>query len=338
MTDQITQLLRELRPPDAERVDEIFPAASRGATLEAIFDGARASGARPSPGATRRARRERNPRRLWSHSSARRHPLLLSMVGGAGALAIALVVFLSGSAAVHPASAVAFEPSPSGGIVAKVTHPFAAQKRLDAAFAARGFHITIQLVPVSPSLVGQVIALSSDGPGSTIETLQSGTCLSLISGVGCPIGVNIPASFTGSASIVIGRPAQPKETYASSSSSFGPGELLHCSGLLNNTVAAAVPVLAADKLSVIWNVQEHGLAVNVETPPSSGYVADALPIAPGQMRIFVHPAPAAPGTDVAAYDGRLNRGCPASRTGETAQPSDGSTSGSVSSPAGSTGR
>lgn len=76
----------------------------------------------------------------------------------------------------HPSSAVAFIIAP-GDIIATVTDPFAAQKDLDAAFAAHGFNITVQLVPVSPSLVGALVATSQDTPGSVIEPLEGGTCV-----------------------------------------------------------------------------------------------------------------------------------------------------------------
>jgi hypothetical protein len=242
--------------------------------------------------------------------------LLVSALGTCVAVAVGAVVLFAGSAVVHPSSAVAFSTAPGGDIIATVTDPFAAQKELDSAFAARGFDITVQLVPVSPSLVGTVVTFSSGSrnPASQIEPLEGGTCVE--GSAGCPIGIKIPATFTGSAYIVLGRPAQSGEAYAATASAFGPGESLHCSGLLGARVSAAAPVLAADGLTVTqWRASADGPdgeprnSQITTTPPPNYYIWSADPVSPTQVRLWTESASPSADPALAARDARLNQGC-----------------------------
>ena len=280
-------------------------------------------GERPYSGATDEpSAPEVDPRHLrlaWRYGRRlrRRRRLLVSALGTCVAVAVGAVVLFAGSAVVHPSSAVAFSTAPGGDIIATVTDPFAAQKELDSAFAARGFDITVQLVPVSPSLVGTVVtfSLGNRNPASQIEPLEGGACVE--GSAGCPIGVKIPATFTGSAYIVLGRPAQSGEAYAATASAFGPGEALHCSGLLGARVSAAAPVLAADGLTVTqWRASADGASgeptnsqITATPPPPDYYIWSADPVSPTQVRIWTESASPSADPALAAQDARLNQGC-----------------------------
>ena len=133
----------------------------------------------------------------------------------------------------------------NGDITARITDPDAAAGQLTAVFRAHGLNIRVQAVPVSPSLVGTIVF--TDGP-VTIRTLWNRAC----SLTGCPVGLVIPASFTGRADIAVGRPARPGEMYQSMADVFAPGEALHCSGLLGKPAAAALPVLSKLHLRASW--------------------------------------------------------------------------------------
>ena len=308
MTDPTVALLIAARPEDTGRLDEIFPSSQRAALLEAILRGPATTGLKPATAARRAPRNSRLPAML----ARRRRRWLIPTLGTTVAVGACAALLFTGSAVVHPSSAVAFSTAPGGDIIATVTDPFAAQKELDAAFAAHGFAITVQLVPASPSLVGTLIATSQGGPGSAIDPLEGGTCVT--GGGGCPIGVKIPASFTGSGSIALGRPAQLGETYNATASAFAPGEALHCAGLLGGQVSTALPVLARDHVTVTtWRETVDG--ANAEpstsqidaTPPPQNYIWSADPIAPGEVAIWTQPTP--PPANLVTNGHRYNQGC-----------------------------
>ncbi len=316
MTDSIIQLLREVRPVEAERTREVFPWEHRARELARILGEDRAArvSAVPSLGGHRRVRRG-----AWSLRAGRR-PVVLSALGAVVAAAAAVIVLMSGSAGVPTSAAVAFESMPGGTIVARVREPFAAQRELNAAFAARGYQITVDLVPASPSLVGSMVAVGAQEPQSVIEPLQAGPCLT--GGGQCGIGVRIPASFTGKASIILGRPARPGERYESGTSAFAAGEALHCSGLIGDTVAEAMPVLTAEKLTVVWGTVEevsgHSVSQRVSNPPTGAYIWDGDMIEAGKVSLTIHSAPPSSDPNLLTHDERLADGCPTSGTGQGA--------------------
>jgi len=83
----------------------------------------------------------------------------------------------------------------------------------------------------------------------------------------CPVGLKIPREFAGSGSIVLGRPAKAGEAYESTNSAFAPGESLHCSGLIGETVATALPKLAARGITVQWPAQASSAPSQPATTP-----------------------------------------------------------------------
>lgn len=207
----------------------------------------------------------------------------------------------------------------SGDIIATVTDPFAAQSALDAAFQAAGLNIVVTLVPVSPSLVGTVTAMSGPASGPQIEPLGQGPCVTG-SGGACAIGVKIPRDFIGQGSITLGRPAQPGEAYEATTSAFAPGESLHCSGLENQQVAEALPTIQADKITAYWDVAGSndpppvfgattGPQVPDTTPPPGNYyITNANPVAAGVVWFITSPTPLS-ASDVQEDQATYNQGC-----------------------------
>jgi len=195
----------------------------------------------------RRSSRSRNPVRAWSTGVA---PLAVAAVAlGVAAAAIAVAVTWPGqphgttSRSTADLHLVDFSVR-HGTITARITDPDAAASQLTAVFRAHGLDIQVQTVPVSPSLVGTIVY--SDAP--IIRTLWSPAC----SLTGCPVGLVIPASFTGRADIAVGRLAKPGEGYQATADVFAPGEALHCSGLLGAPAASALPVLRRLHLTANW--------------------------------------------------------------------------------------
>ena len=301
MSHNLVELVRGLRPEDAGRVDELFPPARRIELFEEIV-----SSDRPitAESARRRLTPSRRTRRRPSMIRRVRHPVLISSFGALAAVAVA--AGLIASSAMRPqaaAAGVSFRTGADGDIVATVTDPFVAESKLKAAFAEHGLDITVNLLPVSPSLVGTVVFISDSGGASAIQPLQGGSCVT--GGGACSIGLKIPATFTGSGDITLGRPAKPGETYESTASAFAPGEVLHCSGLRGARVATALPILQADKLTLQW--REESTGAHDATAPTSNYISDIDPVAPGTVMITTQPTP--PAGYPAAYARAINKGC-----------------------------
>lgn len=265
MTDGIIELVRELRPADAGKLDTMFPQAQRQALLDMILEAPR----RPTI-----ARRRRMRARSWK---------LAASVGGVAAAATVVAIMLfAGSAAVGPTRAIALGTTPNGDITVTVTDPFVAQKELDQEIAAAGLNVEITLVPVSPSLVGTVVEISDPDNGPQIEALGRGPCVT--GGGGCSIGIEIPRNFKGSGDATLGRPARPGEDYESTTSAFAPGEALHCSPIFNEQVSQALPWLADQHVTVWWGNTFPASGDDTHTPPAgSDYIVDAQPVAQGQV-------------------------------------------------------
>lgn len=221
----------------------------------------------------------------------------------AGAAAILVLVAIVGSTLIGSESAAAGMrfTREAGYIVATVTDPTAAREQLQAAFAEHGLDIDLQLVPVSPSLVGTVVALGDEG-ADVIETLQHGVCVT--GGGGCPIGLRIPTDYTGHAEITLGRRAEPGEQFMSAADGFGQGEALHCSDLMGAIVAEALPELEARGLVAKWRLGD-GTEVDPATVREY-FVTEAIPWAQGEVLMWVAPVPVTP---PAGYLEAINRGC-----------------------------
>jgi hypothetical protein len=290
--NDIEMMLRRMRPPVAEKIRAVFPREERDRLLRSIF-------------AAVPARRVRHGERR----ATRRRSYLRPVAAGAVVAALAAIAWAaSGASSPQAARAVSFRSATRGDVMAIVTNPYAAQSRLNAEFARRGYQITVSLLPVSPSLVGTVLYMSEGSSAMFLEPIEHGPCLS--GGGGCRIGIRIRQGFSGSGAIALGRPAQGGESYASEASAFAPGEPLHCSGLLGGTVADAANALAARHLTSEWREDtadgSTGHSRTLGSVPSGNYVWEAVMSAPGKLIVWTQPArwPADP-----SHGSRFNDGC-----------------------------
>ncbi len=173
---------------------------------------------------------------------------------------------------------------------ARIIDPHADEKRFAAAFAKYGLHITVMLLPVSPHVVGTVVfedederARQSESEGAGIKMIYDRACRTA-SGGDCSIGLRIPLSFKGHATVEIGRQAEPGERYASTSPKDG------YQGLRGLTVARAEAALAKDGLRVgLYNVYWPGWGTSwprTRIPSNWRVSSDALdPYSPGTVRL-----------------------------------------------------
>jgi hypothetical protein len=153
-------------------------------------------------------------------------------------------------------------PSPSGrgpdvtiasdGAITAIFHdPGATATELNALFHERGLHITVVLQASSPSLVGRMFGWGgSGGGGPAIAPINSNQSCGFDSP--CTIGVTVPAGFTGTATLDLGRQAAPNEIYEASTDGTTPGEALACTNILGATVEVAEKIVASHGLTAIW--------------------------------------------------------------------------------------
>jgi hypothetical protein len=293
VSTEALQLLKDMRPADAERVRELFSVQRRQALLDEII----ANGTPTRP-------------RSWSLARVgNRRRILAPALGTLLAAAVAAVLASSAAHAPSAKAAVSFRTATGGEIVATVTEPFAAQSRLDAAFAAHRLDIHVSLIPVPPSLVGTVVYTSDEAGTDGIEPLQGGHCLT--GGGGCAIGLRVPTTFTGQGYVTLGRPARAGEGYESGGNAFAPGEVLHCSGLLGAKVGEALPALEADGLTVMqWasevTTDSTGHTVTEASPPLGNYIWSIDLVAAGKIRVWSKPAP---WPDTPLTGSSFNAGC-----------------------------
>jgi hypothetical protein len=100
--------------------------------------------------------------------------------------------------------------------VARIKDPLADSARYAEAFRALGKDVDIELVPVSPKLVGRVLQASLDGAGqASTDLVPTGTGpVDCVAQPGrCTLVVRISADTTGPVRYLLGRSALPGESY-----------------------------------------------------------------------------------------------------------------------------
>lgn len=179
-----------------------------------------------------------------------------------------------------------------GYITVIVRDPLADQASYNAEFKAHRLDVTLSLVPVSPSLVGTVVEISTGGPDqNAITTITAtGRCWTGGGGSQCPVGVRVPVGYRGQANIVFGRAARPREQYASTTDANAPGEAMHGLVYQGKTVAVVLAMLRPRQVTVP-TYRYNGQVLSPGQVPGRWYVYDAVPWAPGQVLLFVGPKP-----------------------------------------------
>jgi hypothetical protein len=205
-----------------------------------------------------------------------------ALLVAAGSLGVPLAL-LSSSA---PASA-------ANTVRAYITNPGDAASQLASQLESHHLGVTVTREPVSPSLVGTIVNAGIKGSftgGHNILTGITGPCPA--GAHGCTDGIVLPAHFAGNAQLVVGRPARAGETYAVTADIFRPGETLHCSGLLGETLKEALPVLENLHVKIAWDI-EGGSIAGAPVPSGAYYVAGGNALSPAAISIrLVAKAPA----------------------------------------------
>lgn len=180
----------------------------------------------------------------------------------------------------------------------RVRDPLADPERYRAELAAHGLKVELSLVPVSPSIVGTVVMMSSSEGTSAgdIKTITAkGECKTGGGGDICPVGVRIRTGYTGTAKVVFGRAARRGEHYSSSAPVTAPGEVMHGMTFRNHRVGEVLAALKKRNVTVPEYRAMTGNQNNVLRPgqvPPNWYVHDGVPWAKNQVLLFVAPKPA----------------------------------------------
>lgn len=269
-------------------------------------------------------RRPLSPRLRWVALSA------------AAAAVAALCLLVTTSSARAPKAGAAVTVSTRGNaFIVTIRQQQATASDLARAFAEHHVDISVRLVPVSPSLVGRY--LSTEGPGGAdVRSIATPGCP--VGDPRCPITLSI-SDVTGHPAVLVGRAARPGEHYAVGASVFLPGEVLHCSGVLNTTVHQATSYLAHHGLVARFQQEEPtGAATRTPAsttttapntvgqtgasttstpatpkgggpPRSAEHIVDGLALSAHHLVLFVSPEPLSPAQVAKRYGGR----CPPRR-------------------------
>ncbi len=278
--------------------------AARTVRASTLADLAAQITATPTAPEARTAPRPRSRRRLTLAAIA------TSMVAGLAATVVVLATTgqhapAKPSQSAHGGTAqltAALSFTRSGGdITVTVVNPLADPSRYRAEFAAHHLNISLTLVPVSPSLVGTLVFIGESSGGDLTPITAKGRCFTGGGGSECPVGVRIPAGFSGQAEITFGRAARPGERYESTAPVTAPGEAMHGVTFVGKTVAQVRAMLRQRHVTVpVYNYDDHGYGKLLHSVPDSWYVYDADPWAVNQVMLFVGPVWPQPASDAPA--------------------------------------
>jgi hypothetical protein len=227
------------------------------------------------------------------------------IVGSAAAtLAVAGIVTVSGvflqrgggtsspSTGQSAASAGVTFQQVSGGVTAIFHDPTASAASLHEAFLQHGLDIVVDVLPVSPSLVGQVmqgVQEPAQGHNGITVVLGEKGCQYYGAVQPCPIGVMVATGYTGTQHIMIGRAAKPGELYAEANDPTAQGEALACTHVLGATIPEAQRMLTGLGLTASWTATGSSARVDPSTLVGR-VVGNATPISPGQLLLEAEPA------------------------------------------------
>ncbi|HSR87123.1 MAG TPA: hypothetical protein VLM11_23315 [Streptosporangiaceae bacterium] len=171
-----------------------------------------------------------------------------------------------------------------------VRNPVADPKRYRAEFAVYHLNISLTMVPASPSSVGTLVAEGLSAGASDLKPITArGRCFTRAEGDACPVGVEVPVDFRGSATIVFGRAARPGEHYDAAGDPTARGEAMHGLPFQGKTVAAVLAMLARRGVTVaFWRVQLPAACYTEElrSVPGDWLVYQAVPFAPGEVVLW----------------------------------------------------
>ena len=174
---------------------------------------------------------------------------VVQRAGGVGVGALALVIAALVVTGDEPAAAGVDVETRDGLVYVRLTDVEHRADVIEDAAAAAGLDVTVEEVPVGPSLVGRFITEEREGViGELRELDRDGPSFS---------GFVLPANYDGTLVLRVGRPADG-EPYIQFSNALSEGEPLACSGLLGADPAHAREIVDAHDVDATWVVVTDG--------------------------------------------------------------------------------
>ncbi|MBB6344736.1 hypothetical protein ACWGH8_14525 [Nonomuraea muscovyensis] len=182
--------------------------------------------------------------------------------------------------------------------VARVRDPFADHHEYAEAFRAVGLDIDLQLLPVSPSRVGEIVRMGFSGATGPSKGIGGDR-----EPAGCTFGqedcllkVTVGRDFTGKGILYLGRMARPGERYQSAGTATRKGEMLAGFRVDERPVGEVVAEARRRGLEVVFQIIEpqksgRGYSVDPDARPRAvgdGWIVwEAEADRPGVVRLLV---------------------------------------------------
>lgn len=184
-------------------------------------------------------------------------------------------------------------------LIVRVVDPTADPKQYNAEFRKMGLDVKVTAVPVSPPFVGGIVSYSARNSEemAQVHRLEPGEkCSGTLTAAdpGCQEGLELPKDFDGKTEIQFGRAAKPGEMYwHSSSSATEKGESLAGLDIENKTVSQVLPMIAAKNVKVVsyYDSRDTPQFDDIGKPADNWYVHGASAFGPGEVTLYVGPAP-----------------------------------------------
>ncbi|MFF1823542.1 hypothetical protein ACFVWG_39940 [Kribbella sp. NPDC058245] len=184
--------------------------------------------------------------------------------------------------------------TPHGEVMkVRVVDPLADSKRFNKEFKEHGLDVKLVLVPASPSIVGDNVAMgaSSGAAAARITTTMYPAGCEEQRTRPCVPEFTIPLDLQGQVDLVIGRAAEPGEEYSSVGSVDGRGEPLAGVKFVNQTVGDVLKVLEQRGFTAEYRVQSGERSDAPDTVPASWFVHDGAAASDHHVILFVGPNP-----------------------------------------------
>jgi hypothetical protein len=181
----------------------------------------------------------------------------------------------------------------------------ATDEDIEAAINDAGLDIVVDLVPVSPSLVGNLVGIEDTALRETdwdfLNPSASG---------GAPT-LRLLRGSVGGLAISVGRPATGDEVYVVAAEDAElPGEILHCTDVLLSTGGHAADIAAERGITVTWfdTTSQQVLSDPLPDPFRNRYVVSTRPTGPAAVYIELAIEPV--GARQPSYQEDLGANCP----------------------------
>ncbi|GAA1687564.1 hypothetical protein GCM10009745_35430 [Kribbella yunnanensis] len=228
------------------------------------------------------------PMALKSHSPVRRRLVPVLAVAAAVAVVTTLIVRVPDGNDRQEAMGSALSFTTEGDVMrVRVLDPAADVARYNEEFKQHGLNITLHLQPVSPSIVGQSIAMSGSADSAQIIPGRYPKGCKGTPASPCVPEFTIPLSFRGQADLYVGRTAKPGEAYSGAGDIDAPGEALEGVEYKGRTVAYLLGKLTERGMTAEYRVGKK--SEQSDSAPPSWVVEDAIPSSDRHVILFVTP-------------------------------------------------